>query len=136
MDIAVGNPEGTRFEQIVALADTGATFTTLPSSVLRRLGVVARENVPFRLADNRIIHRDVGETTIRVEGRVVRTAVVFGDEGASPLLGAYTLERALLAVDPVRRKLIPTEALLMLVGGEGLEPTTSAMSTLRSDQLS
>lgn len=39
--------------------------------------------------------------------------MVFGDEGVSPLLGAYTLEGVRLAVDPVGKRLVPTRALLM-----------------------
>ena len=36
---------------------------------------------------------------------------IFADEGAPALLGAYTLEGALLVVDPVRQRLAPTHAL-------------------------
>ena len=43
----------------------------------------------------------------------MHTIVVFGDEGAPALLGVYTLEAALLAVDPVGQTLVPTEALMM-----------------------
>ena len=39
--------------------------------------------------------------------------VVFVGEGAPTLLGAYTLEGALLMVDPVRQQLAPTHALRM-----------------------
>jgi clan AA aspartic protease len=111
--IAVGDPAGTRFEDVPALADTGATFTTIPGSILQRLGVLPREKVRFRLADNRSVELDIGETIVRVDGRLVTTTVVFGDDEALALLGAYTLERALLAADPVQRRLVPTEALLM-----------------------
>ena len=111
--IDVGDPDGRLFERVEALVDTGATFTVVPAGVLRRLGVSPREKARFRLADDRITERDVGATQIRVDGRLVFTVVVFGDEGATPLLGVYTLERAMLAVDPVRQRLVPTEALLM-----------------------
>lgn len=111
--IAIGNPEGTRFEPLQALVDTGGTFTMVPASVLRALGVPATETTRFRLADGRAIEREIGETQVQIEGRTVRTVVVFGDEGVEPLLGAYTLERALLAVDPTGQRLVPTDALLM-----------------------
>jgi predicted aspartyl protease len=65
------------------------------------------------LKSYRVIEQDIGETQVRLEGRTLNTVVVFGDEGALPLIGVYTLERALLAFDPVGQCLLPTEALLM-----------------------
>ena len=58
---------------------------------------------------------DIGQTWVRVNGRSVITLVVFGDEGVEPLLGDYTLEGLRLAVDPVRRRLIPVPGRLMAV---------------------
>lgn len=111
--IGVGNLEGTRFEPLQALVDTGATFTMVPRSVLRGLGVPVTETSRFRLAEGRTIEREIGETQVQLDGRTVRTVVVFGDEGTEARLGVYTLERALLAVDPVGQRLVPTDALLM-----------------------
>ena len=48
-----------------------------------------------------------------MDGRVTSTVVVFGEDESPALLGVYTLERALLAVDPVGQRLVPTDALLM-----------------------
>lgn len=42
------------------------------------------------------------------------TLVVFGDDGAPALLGAYTLEGLGLAVDPVEQRLVPTTLILCL----------------------
>ena len=60
------------------------------------------------------LRREVGETQVRLEGKTVTTLVEFGDEGAPALPGVYTLEAALLAVDPVGQRFVPTEALLMI----------------------
>ncbi len=68
---------------------------------------------PFELPDGRVADYDVGETKIRIDGRVVTTLVTFGDPGAGPVLGAYTLEGLGLAVDPVRRRLVPARGLLL-----------------------
>ena len=111
--LEVGDPSGSLFEEINALVDTGATFTVVPASVLERLGIARQDTVRLRLADDRVIERDIGETRVRLEGKTLNTVVVFGDEDSLPLLGVYTLERALLAVDPVGQRLVPTEALLM-----------------------
>ncbi|MSQ12787.1 MAG: hypothetical protein EXR47_01330 [Dehalococcoidia bacterium] len=42
--------------------DIGATFTVIPASFLRRLGVASRETIRFRLADGRVVERQIGET--------------------------------------------------------------------------
>ena len=38
--------------------------------------------------------------------------VVFGEDDAPPLLGAYTLEGLALAVDPEAQRLVPTYMIL------------------------
>ena len=111
--VEVSGMDGQRFETLEALVDTGSTYTVIPASLLRGLGIAPQERIEFELADGRIIERDIGEARIRVDGRNATTLVVFGDEGVSSLLGAYTLEGVRLAVDPVNQRLIPTRALLM-----------------------
>ena len=111
--LEVGDPSGSLFEEISALVDTDATFTVVPASILERLGVARQDTVRIRLADDRVIERDIGETRVRLEGKTLNTVVVFGDEDALPVLGEYIVERALLAVASVWQRLLPTEALLM-----------------------
>ena len=93
--------------------DTGATFTVIPSAILNRLGVEQSQRARFRLADGAVIQRAIGETQVRIEGQTFSTTVVFGEDDGTALLGVYTLERALLAVDPVGQRLIPTDVLMM-----------------------
>ena len=111
--LEVGNPDASEFETIEALVDTGATFTVVPSPILLRLGVEPSQGARFRLADNTVIQRAIGETQVRIEGQTFSTTVVFGDDDGTALLGVYTLERALLGVDPVGQRLIPADALMM-----------------------
>lgn len=111
--LEVGSPDGSRFETVDALVDTGATFTVVPSPVLLRLGVEPAERVSFRIADGTTVNHAIGETQVRIEGKTFSTIVVFGDEQMPVVLGVYTLERALLAVDPVGQRLIPTDALIL-----------------------
>ncbi len=40
--------------------------------------------------------------------------MVFGEDNAPVLLGAYTLEGLALAVDPVTQRLVPTELIMYL----------------------
>ena len=111
--LQVGSQDGGEFQTVEALVDTGATFSVVPSPVLERLGVEPIETVSFRIANNALIERSIGKTLVRIEGKTFSTIVVFGDEDATPLLGVYALERALLAVDPVGQRLVHTEALMM-----------------------
>ena len=111
--IEVGDPQGERFETVEALVDTGASYTTVSSALLRRLGVDPIERRRFRLADDSVVERDVGQTWIRIDGRSVITLVVFGEEGTGSLLGAYTLEGLRLGVDSLNERLITVPGLLM-----------------------
>jgi clan AA aspartic protease len=111
--IEIGSPDGTRYERVDTLVDTGASYTTVPASALRNLGVPVHDQVTFILADGRRVQRDVGQTWIRIDGRSVITLVVFGDDNAEALLGAYTLQGLLLGVDTPNERLVPVPGLLM-----------------------
>lgn len=106
--IEVGDLRGENFEPVEVMVDTGSTFTTVPAGVLRQLGVSPQRTMPVRLADGRIIEDDVCDTIIRLQGQTFFTPVTFGREGEPNLLGVVALETALLAVDPVEQRLIPT----------------------------
>lgn len=111
--IEISDPSGERFEQVEALVDTGARYTVVPGALLRSLGIGRHTTEDFKLADGRITQMDIGQTWVRIDGRSVITLVVFGDEDARSLLGAYTLEGLALSVDPSNQRLIPTRRLLM-----------------------
>lgn len=115
IEVAAG-PDGP-FEPIDAMVDTGATFTVAPASILQRLGVEVTRRVGFVLADGTRIERDAGWMVVRVDGQEEPSPVVFGEEGAPALLGAVTLEVLLLGVDPVSKRLIPVDGLML-----GLQP--------------
>jgi hypothetical protein len=61
-----------------------------------------------RIANGSIIDEEVCDTMIRLEGRTFFTPISFGREGEPNLLGVVALETALLAVDPVEQRLVPT----------------------------
>ena len=109
--IEVISADGSRTERVDATVDTGSTYTCLPASLMRDLGIVADRRIRSELADGSIVEDPVGEARVRVEDVEITTIVIFTDEGAPALLGAYTLEGALLIVDPVHQRLAPTHAL-------------------------
>ena len=109
--VEIAGPDQERFETIDALVDTGASYSMMPASLLRSLGVSPFEGQEFRLANGEMIHREIGEAYIRMNNDVVATLVVFSDERSHSILGAMTLEQLNLAVDPVDTRLVPTSAI-------------------------
>ncbi len=105
--IQIGDREGRAFESVDAMVDTGSTYTWVPRDVLAKLGVQPEFRREFVTADGREIERDMAQTWVRHNGSALMTLVVFGDEGSTPLIGAYTLEGFGLAADPVGKRLIP-----------------------------
>ena len=104
--------DGQQSRDIEATVDTGASFTTLPSSLLRDMGIEATGKRGFLVADGRRIEMEFGQAWATIDGESVVTIVVFGQDEAPPLLGAYTLEGLALAVDPEAQRLVPTQMIL------------------------
>lgn len=100
------------FERVNALVDTGATYTWIPASILKKLNLKPVEKVEFDTADGRVISRDIGDAVIRLNGRTRPTPVVFGDDNSTALIGAVTLEIFGLGVDPLGKRLVPVRAML------------------------
>lgn len=113
VEIEVAALDRREYRTVEAMVDTGATYVCLPSSLLRRIGVVPHERRSFVLADGSRIEQDVGRAWVRLDGREEVTLVVFGTEGSAPLLGAVALETFGLAVDPMARRLLPVPGYLL-----------------------
>ena len=107
--IKVGSADRSRFEQVEALAGTGATYTQLPQSLLIDLGVTSINLQTFVLAGGQRIKRHVGEAPLCIDGRTFTCPVVFMDDGDQPVLGTVTLNAFGLGVDSANRKLIPVK---------------------------
>lgn len=110
--VALANLAGGPFDQLDALVDTGATYTTWPRDRLERLGLSPEEEWPFVLADGREVACGIAWARVRIGGRSQPTIVIFGKPGSEPLLGAFTLEGFRLAADPINRRLVPVPGLL------------------------
>lgn len=109
--VQVGNHQGSRFEELDIIVDTGSTYSAVPRATLERLGVPVERSLPSETADGRLVPVDVGETIIRLEELQFHTPVIFAEENEPSLLGVVTLEQAALAIDPVAGRLIPTHLL-------------------------
>lgn len=106
---------GSHFERLDALVDTGATYTSVPRDVLERLGVRPADRRPFELADGQEVWFETGWMQVRIGDQSEPTIVVFGEASSEPILGAFTLEGFLLAVDPARQRLLRVPGLLKVL---------------------
>jgi clan AA aspartic protease len=99
-------------EHHAALVDTGASYLSLPRTVLQRLGYrsLDTQRVVFATGQSAVWH--VTEVKVRLQGRE-RTVIAFmAEPGAPALIGAQTLETFGLGVDPLGLRLIPVDAYL------------------------
>ena len=108
----LGDPDGEAYEPVEALVDSGATYTFIPQSMLKRMGVEPLRKMTFEIADGTRMERDFGQTWIRLDGKHIISPVIFGDDDSTPLLGAVTLEIFGLGIDPVKSRLVPAPALM------------------------
>ena len=112
-EMQILSASGDRFETVDALVDTGASYSQVPGSVLQRLGIFPTDTVEAELADGRVVEDSAAEIRVRIDGLETFTWVTFGPEDVASLIGAHALEGVRLAVDPLRRLLVPTRILRM-----------------------
>lgn len=110
---SVANPaRPRRSARLKFLVDTGASYSVVPASVLRRLGIKPGRTKSFILADGTEIKRSLGQALFRVNGEEGASPVIFGEEGDSVLLGSVSLEALGFFLDPLKRELRPLPMLL------------------------
>ena len=115
--VMLGSPDSTARETVAALVDTGSTFSVMPASLLRRLGIEPTRTRRLRLANGQVEERQTGMACFEVDGIDCEAMVVFGPDDLH-LLGATTLEALLLMVDPINKQLVPEVGLLMRDGDD------------------
>ena len=113
LKIGVANPSAPgKMESLDFLIDSGAIYSVVPAPVLEKLSIKPVTEQEFRLADGSTIARKKGVALFRYGDRVGGSDVIFGEEGDSLLLGAFTLESLGLALDPLKRELKPLPMIL------------------------
>jgi clan AA aspartic protease len=116
LEIEVGNPANpTVTEKIEFLIDSGAIYSVVPTPILERLGIKQISTQEFRLADGTKIIRKKGIALFKYGDKIGGADVIFGEEGDSVLLGAFTLEALGLALDPLKRELKPLPMILAVL---------------------
>ncbi|MCS7207103.1 MAG: hypothetical protein NZ951_04100 [Dehalococcoidia bacterium] len=105
-----------RTERLEARVGTGATFTTLPAPILKRLGVRLCWRARPAVADGKEGEWPMAEVVARLDGQERTILCIFGPPGSVPLLGAPAVEAFLLTVDFVEKRSVPKEQVYLTVG--------------------
>jgi predicted aspartyl protease len=95
------------------LVDSGASYTLLPGSTWRSLGLAPKRSARFTLADGTFVERQISECHIALPQGDGHTPVILGEPGDEALLGVITLENLGLILNPFNRTLQPMRMLLM-----------------------
>jgi len=103
----------TKWEDVEVLVDSGALFTSIPRSILERLGLKPIARQKLRVYGGGIVERDIGGAAVEYGERRAIVPIVFGETEDMSVLGVTTLESLGYQVDPVSKRLRPTELLMM-----------------------
>jgi clan AA aspartic protease len=95
-----GNPIEARF-----LVDTGAVDCLMPTSALRKAGILPEGTDTYELANGQAIELPFGWARIQFMETLAIAKVIFGPEDAEPILGVIALESAGMVVDPLTNTL-------------------------------
>ena len=113
LEIEVGNPAKPEVtEKVDLLVDSGAIYSVIPTDILQKLEIKTTGRETFRLANGDKIVRNKGIAYFKYGDKSGGCDVIFGEEGDSNLLGAFTLEALGLALDPLKRELKPIKLIL------------------------
>jgi clan AA aspartic protease len=113
INIPVSNPRHPGKRTIVkCLIDTGATYSVISASILKKIGVKSDDEITLSLADGSEVTRPIGEARFSISGKSRVSPVIFGVKGDVNLLGVVTLEAMALFLDPLKRELLPLRALM------------------------
>lgn len=103
----VTGPTG-QSETVEFLVDTWATFLVVPRALAQRLELQTLRTYPIQTAGGREETWPLSEVRVTLDGVEVTTPCLIAESGPA-LLGAVALERLLLGVDPVAKRLVPVK---------------------------
>ena len=118
--VTVRNPaEPHRTWEGLFLVDTGATDCLVPKQHLDSIGLVAKGQRIYELADGSEIKIDITTADIEFMGEIVGGTIIYGEANAEPLLGLTALESVGIEVDPLNQRLkrLPAVRLKTLFSG-------------------
>lgn len=104
------------------LVDTGATDSMAPASKLRAIGIKPVGKIVYELADGTPKEFSFGTAIIEFMGDITAGRVIFGPEGAEPILGVTALESTGVILNPKDHTLKRLPAIPLK---RGLEPVAA-----------
>ena len=123
LEVEIANPaQPNVMKSLEFLIDSGAIYSVVPAKILDDLGIKPLTTQSFRLADGSKTVRNKGVAIFKYGEQIGGADVIFGEEGDSTLLGAFSLEALGLALDPLKRELRP---LPMILAGSSTTTTDS-----------
>lgn len=109
----IANPtDSSLAEEVDAMVDTGATYTSVPRSLARSLQLPITGKTRVRTATGDIVE-DHGRALVQIDGQSEINRVLISDTLDKVLIGVITLEIFSLAVDPKNGQLKETESYLL-----------------------
>jgi predicted aspartyl protease len=103
----------TKWEDVEVLVDSGALFTSIPRPILEKLGIKPIARQKLRVYGGGIVERDIGGAVVEYGEQQAIVPIVFGELEDMPVLGTTALESLGYQVDPVSKRLKPTELLMI-----------------------
>ncbi len=87
------------------LVDTGSIDCLVPENQLRAIDIKPQGKRVYELADGSEIVMEIAVAQIEFMGELVGATVIFGADGAEPILGVTALESVGIEVDPQNQRL-------------------------------
>ncbi len=114
VDVTIRNPADPRRSWTGKfLVDTGAFDSLVPGQLLEEIGLRPKGSRNYVLANGDRITLDITTADLEFRGEIVGGTIVYGDEGAEPLLGVTALESGGFEVDPRNEDLKRLPAILL-----------------------
>ena len=92
------------------LVDTGAVDCLVPASKLLKAGIKPEGKSVYELANGTPVEYEYGFARVSFMGAETVAQVIFGPEGAEPILGVVALENTGIGVDPRTKRLLKMAA--------------------------
>ena len=99
--------------KVSLLVDSGALFTSIPGELVQRLGLESMERRKLKVYGGAVLERDIGGAIIEYQGHRAVVPVILGEPQDTSVLGVTALESLGYELDPVTKKLKPTELLML-----------------------
>jgi predicted aspartyl protease len=113
LNVCATNPkhEDMKSPAVDCLVDARSDLSWLPKEVLEGIGVMPRKSRSFRMADGKLLSRQVGYVILSCGEFETSDEVVYAEPGDMKLLGVRALEGFGAMADPIGHRLIAVSTL-------------------------